>query len=144
MPGILIKNTTGLLTGAGKLKAPVKPSQAGLPVQPYTGEPVPVPNSSRKTAMYTYFTQGGQGTAQLATFQDYTRVRLTLEDAGPVAVGTQANLVPVEGGAGILLPTDIEKTFIMGPGEILYVAANGKNRVAVVLEPLPPSDRSAP
>ena len=55
--------------------------------------------------------------------------RLTLENAGPVAVGTMSAITPVLSGKGELLETDVPRTFYIAKGTRLYIAATGVNRV---------------
>jgi hypothetical protein len=67
----------------------------------------------------------------------WTRVRVTLLTAGPVAVGQLANLFPVLGGAGQLLQPGVPTTFDIAKGNKLYIAANSVNRVSLTVEPYP-------
>lgn len=126
---VTIKNTLPVPTRK------VAPSGGAAPQQ----APQAVPTPSGNTLIYTYFTKAGETLLFLTMPVDsWRRIRLTLEDAGPVSIGTSPNLAPVLNGAGILLPTDVEKEFVMGPGEHLYVLATAVNRVAVIVEAIPP------
>src|SRR5262245_3660571 len=67
----------------------------------------------------------------------WARVTLTLETAGPVAVGNMASISPVLSGKGQLLETDVPLSFYIAKGTRLYVAAAGINRIKRVIEPVP-------
>lgn len=85
----------------------------------------------------TYFTVVG-GTHLLYSAESWVRIRLTLEDAGPVAVGDAAQLDPVLSGRGVLLDTDQPQEYTLGKGMRIYIAAeNAANRVKVVVDPIP-------
>lgn len=98
-------------------------------------------DSDNRTFIDTFFTKvpvAGEGT-QIVYNGDriWARVTLTLETAGPVAVGNQAGIAPVLSGKGQLLETDVPVTFNIAKGTRLYVAAAGINRVKRVIEPIP-------
>ncbi len=90
---------------------------------------------------YTYFTKvpaNGTETPILFTGDRlWTKVTLTLETAGPVVVGTVAQLQPVLSGKGIRLTTGQAREFFIAKGSKLYVQATAVNRVAVSIEALP-------
>lgn len=91
---------------------------------------------------YTYFTQipttGQQSTVQLYTAdRTWAKVTLTLETAGPVAVGTVANLTPVLGGLGIILPVGVPLSWTLAKGSKLYIASTSVNRVKVQVDSIP-------
>jgi hypothetical protein len=67
----------------------------------------------------------------------WARVTLTLETAGPVAVGENQQLTPVLSGKGQLLQTGVATTFNIGKGNKLYVAATTVNRIKVLVEAVP-------
>lgn len=67
----------------------------------------------------------------------WVKVILTLETAGPVAVGNLSSITPVLSGKGMLLETDEPAEFFIAQGTRLYVAATGINRIKRVIEPLP-------
>lgn len=94
-----------------------------------------------RTQVDTYFTTGpiaGEQTPQIYTGDRlWARVSLTLETAGPVAIGTSTKLQPVLGGGGRLLVTGETITFTVAKGTRLYVASTGVNRVGRVVEPVP-------
>lgn len=87
------------------------------------------------TEIFTYFTKVG-GTHRLVSATKWTRARLFLETAGPVAVSTKGDLVPVLSGKGILLPPGQEIEFVLPRGDRLYIAADAVNRVKVIIEPI--------
>jgi hypothetical protein len=67
----------------------------------------------------------------------WARITLTLENAGPVSVGTMSNLDPVLGGNGTLLTTNEPVVFDIYKGTRLYVLATGVNRIKLVVAPYP-------
>jgi hypothetical protein len=78
------------------------------------------------------------GVSQLFyTADQWVRINLMLETAGPVAVSTRANIVPVLSGKGRLLTTDVPLEFVLPKGSRLYYAAENINRLAFTVEPIP-------
>jgi hypothetical protein len=97
-------------------------------------QPSVLPDNVQQTDIYTYFTVAGE-TKLLTSASRWTFVRLFLETAGPVAVGTRHIITPVLSGKGVLLPTGSELSFTLAPGNRLYIAAESVNRVKTILEP---------
>ena len=93
--------------------------------------------SSEHTEIYTYFTKPGIQSRLMYSAEDWTMVRLTLENAGPVAVGTMQEIGPVLSGKGALLPTGREREFNLARGDRLYIVASAVNRVTVMTSPVP-------
>lgn len=89
-----------------------------------------------KTRIMTYFTIAGE-TRLLYSAESWVRARLTLEDAGPVSIGTDQNISPVLSGKGRLLPTGEEIEFYLSKGDRIFIAAEAINRVAFTIEPIP-------
>lgn len=117
---------------------PVGPlAQTATPTQP-TIEP-----GFTETRINTWFTAVEPSGKLWYSAEQWVRLRLTLETAGPVAVSAQQNLGPVLSGKGRLLPTGQEVEIVMGKGNRLYYASSGVNRVAVVVEPIPWLERIA-
>lgn len=89
----------------------------------------------------TYFTsvpQVGQATPELYSADRlWSKVTVTLETAGPVAVGFSSNLSPITSGKGILLTTDDPVTFNVAKGNKLYIQSTSVNRVKVQVESYP-------
>lgn len=83
----------------------------------------------------TLFTDIG-GTHLFITAESWIQVKLRLETAGPVAIGTRAEIQPVLGGQGALLG-DEEMEIVLHKGDKLYYAAQAVNRVRVLIEPAP-------
>lgn len=109
-----------------------KMAEAALP-----GVSVPSPSvlaQNNKVATYTYLTRAGREQVLYTGDQEWANITLLLETAGPVAVSTSANLRPVLSGKGILLPTGQPMPFTVSRGNRLYIAAEGINRVKVVIE----------
>lgn len=67
----------------------------------------------------------------------WTRVTLTLENAGPVAVGTSRDIYPVLSGKGQLLTPGEPTPFDIAKGDVLYVAATSVNRIKITVAALP-------
>lgn len=120
MPGLKIP-LLGRPNGLNKFAPPALPT---------------VKATSTKTRINTYFSVPGE-TKLLYSAEGWIRIRLTLEDAGPVAVGTDQNLLPVLSGRGRLLPTNEEFHFTLSKGDRVYIAAEAINRVAFTVEPIP-------
>jgi len=103
-------------------------------------EVTPSPSASdNRTLATTYFTKGpvnGESTPILYNGDRlWAKVTVVLETAGPVAVGTAANLTPVLSGKGQLLQTNVPREFWISKGTRLFVAATGVNRLALTIEP---------
>lgn len=118
----------------------IPPSLGGVVAQKAESPPLERPTALvYRVPIYTYFTRAllDQTDTIYQADQAWARVKLTLETAGPVAVGTQAALTPVLSGAGALLPTGEEREFILPTGSNLYISSPTINRVTVVIEQLP-------
>jgi len=89
-----------------------------------------------QTLLYTIFTKAGP-TVQVYAASTWVNVRLRLDTAGPVAVGTKQELTPVLSGAGLLLPVGQWVKFSLYKGTKLWMAAESVNRVEAVIEPVP-------
>ena len=83
----------------------------------------------------TIFTSVGATDLQLSP-TEWTVVSLQLETAGPVIVGTKAELAPISAGKGIYLSTS-PRYFLLGPSERLYTLAGSLNRVSMSTHTLP-------
>ncbi len=106
------------------------------------GKPnVPSPDQragSFVTRTFTYQTIAGGAIKTLYTANiPWARVKLLLETAGPVAVSTSQQFLPVLSGRGILLQTGVEREITLAKGSQLYVASPTVNRISVVVEPVP-------
>lgn len=97
--------------------------------------------ADHKTFIDTYFTKvpvDGEPTDIIYNGdRAWAKITLTLETAGPVAVGNSSSITPALSGKGQLLETDVPTTFFIGKGTRLYVTATGVNRVKRVIEPFP-------
>lgn len=107
------------------------------------GEPVTARPGlgDNRTQVDTYFTKAprlGEPAQQIYTGDRlWVTVTLTLETAGPVAVGTSSKITPVLGGQGRLLRTGQQTVFKIAKGTKLYVASTGVNRIGREIAPLP-------
>lgn len=127
-----------------RLKLNSLPNKVDKQLQKFAPPPQPtVKATSTKTRAYTYFTKPTGQTELLYTAEGWIHVRLLLENAGPVSIGMDQNITPVLSGKGRLLPTGQEIRFSMTRGDRLFIAAEAKNRVSFVVEPLLPVDRIA-
>jgi len=89
------------------------------------------------TRIFTYFTNRFGQTNLLYSADQWVRITLRLETAGPVTVGVEQELRPVLSGKGILLPVADNFTFVLPRGDRLFIAAENTNRVNVLVEPIP-------
>lgn len=119
---------------AQNLRQPNKTLQRAVPTVPGGGDAQP--QAPKQTRSYTYIAGAGP-TRQLLVTDSWSRVRLTLRSAGPVAVGTLTALEPITSGKGILLQTDEPYETMLPGGTRLYIAAGAVNRVNVTIEPIP-------
>jgi hypothetical protein len=98
-------------------------------------------SGNNRTQIYTYFTKPTRVGDDIPVLYSgdrlWARVKLTLETAGPVAVGQSSQLLPVLSGKGALLPTGGQMEFVIAKGTRLYIASTSVNRVKVTIEPLP-------
>ena len=90
-----------------------------------------------RTEIYTYFTRPNGQTELLYSAESWVRLKLTLETAGPVAVGHSAALQPTLSGRGRLLDTGTEFEAYLPRGTRIYVISETVNRVSVTVEPIP-------
>jgi hypothetical protein len=65
------------------------------------------------------------------------RIKLALQTAGPVSVGTSASLAPALSGRGILLDPDVPFEAYLAKGTRFYITSETVNRVNVTIEPVP-------
>lgn len=89
-----------------------------------------------RTEVFDYFTEPG-GTKLLYSAENWVRIKLTLQTAGPVTVGTRATLEPILSGKGRLLDTDVEWQVFLARGSRIFIASGAVNRVSVTVEPVP-------
>jgi hypothetical protein len=98
----------------------------------------PQPNLSAgtyKTEAFTYITTVGPEQVLYTGDQDWAKVTLTLQTAGPVAASTRQTITPVLSGKAPLLQTGVPFTLTVAKGNRIYIAATNVNRVSVVVEP---------
>lgn len=108
-----------------------------------TEEKPAIPAATGRVDMSTYFTKPTGRSEVLYRAESWVRIRLMLETAGPVSVGSRDNVTPVLSGAGILLPINVEITFPMTQGNRIFIAATAINRVRVIIEPIPWEEQKA-
>ena len=121
---------------------PVRTSKLGLMSTDRTRATAPQPadttgNSEYRIKISTFLTAGSATQILYNGDRIWARVTLTLETAGPVAVGEQSSITPVLSGKGQLIETGVPVSFNIAKGNQLYIAATGVNRVKVTIEALP-------
>jgi hypothetical protein len=92
------------------------------------------------TEIYTYIAKppvDGQLPVLYNGDRQYAQVILTLETAGPVAVSTKQQILPVLSAKGQLLETGVPLSFFLAKGNRLWVAATSINRIKVTVQPIP-------
>lgn len=89
------------------------------------------------TEMSVIFTTQLGVSQQFYNAEQWQRVQVMLETAGPVAISTRTDVLPVLSGKGRLLTTNLNYEFILPRGARLYYAAEAVNRIAFSAEPIP-------
>lgn len=91
-----------------------------------------------KTDIFTYFTVPNGTSELLYSAEDWVRITLILETAGPVATSTRQSVTPVLSGKGVLIPPSGQPLiFVLPRGDRLFIASESINRVQVFIEPIP-------
>lgn len=90
-----------------------------------------------RTDHYVVFTTEIGQSLNFYSADQWVTIDLMLETAGPVAISTRANILPVLSGKGRLLTTDVPLSFVLPKGSRLYYAAENVNRLAFTVEPIP-------
>lgn len=134
----------------GARRPPPQPGQQGSKLGPVSlnrnvaQSPEPADTtggSEHRTQVDTYFTRvpvAGEPTDIVYNGDMvWAKITLTLETAGPVAVGNLSSIIPALSGRGQLLETDVPTVFFIAKGTRLYITATGVNRVKRVVEPIP-------
>ena len=125
----VIANVASQLASSSKEAARALPDSKG-------GE-TPKSLQMYRTEVYSYFTRPTAETDLLYSAENWVRIKLTLETAGPVAVGTSHSLAPVLSGRGRLLDTGVEFECFLAKGTRFYVTSQTVNRISVTIEPIP-------
>ncbi len=94
---------------------------------------------NNRADLYTYFTKGPGAATETLYNGDrlWALVTLELQTAGPVVVGTRAQLTPVLSGRGISMATGKPITIRVAYGTRIYIASNAVSRVSVQIESVP-------
>ena len=103
---------------------------------PFTPEENPK-EKYHHTEVYTRFTTTDGVTQLLYSAETWVRLRILLETAGPVAVGTRQEIAPVLSGKGRLLPTGREVELILPKGDRFFIVSESVNRVSWSVEAIP-------
>lgn len=143
-------NKTGFMGKVGSARSALG-GKAGMTRLGHRAVPTPpeaaidAAQGANKTTASTYITRTPPPGATLSNptallysaDRLWATVTLTLETAGPVAVGESADLTPLLSGKGVLLDTGVPMKITLARGTKLYIAADAVNRVKVIVEPLP-------
>ncbi len=129
IPKSAIASLAKTLSNPNKEQARMLPDSAG-------GE-VPKQLQNARTDIYTYFTINDGKTHLLYSAINWVKIKLELETAGPVSIGTQANIEPVLSGRGRLLDTSEEFEAFLPKGTRIYIVSETVNRIGVTIEPVP-------
>ena len=104
---------------------------------------VPVPSArtpENTTEIYTYIAKPQPDRYPQIIYngdRQNARVTLTLETAGPCAVGNKQNIYPVLSGKGVLLETGVPLILTIAKGNRVWIASTAANRVKVEVQPIP-------
>jgi hypothetical protein len=101
------------------------------------GGEVPKQLQTYRTEAYSYFTDPSNDSQLMYSAENWVRIKLLLETAGPVSVGTAAQIAPVLSGKGILLETGVPFETYLAKGTRFYITSQTVNRISVVIEPVP-------
>ena len=101
------------------------------------GGETPLQLETYRLQIQTYFTQASATTELMYSAENWVELELKLETAGPVSVGTDANLAPVNSGRGQLLDTNSPLVIQMPKGTRLYVTSQTVNRINLTIKPIP-------
>lgn len=124
--------------GTASGMAPIRPNPTiALPVNAVNA-PTADPGIDRVTDIYTYITRVTTDSQILYNGdRQWALITLILESAGPVAVGTRTDLLPVLSGKGALLVTNVPYQITIAKTSRLYIVSTAVNRVSVKIEPPP-------
>lgn len=129
----LVKNA--IQTISAQLASSSKEAARALPDA--KGGETPFQLQAFRTDVSSYFTFADGQTHLVYSAENWVRVKITLETAGPVSVGTAAELAPVLGGRGRLLNTGVEYEVYLARGTRFYVVSDTVNRLSLTIEPIP-------
>lgn len=133
--------STNRIPRAGAMMMPTpatRPNATIATPQPVSGGA----QMDRQTEVFTYntavgFVTPGQTPILYNGDRNWAEVTLVLDTAGPVVVGTRADLQPIFSGKGWTLTTGEPITFTIAKGNRLYIFSSAVNRVKVQIAPLP-------
>lgn len=133
LPGAVVKPGPGMSKVGANLSTDRTQGSVQAPSPTVAG-------AELKTEIYTFFARPAPD-GQLAIIyngdRQYAQVILTLETAGPVAVSTKQQILPVLSGKGELLETGEPLSFYITKGNRIWVATSSINRIKVTVQPLP-------
>lgn len=93
------------------------------------------------TDIFTYFTDTTGKSRLLYSAESWVHIRVRLETAGPVSIGTRESVSPVLSGKGILLTTGEDEKWILPKGDRVFIAAESVNRVKWSVQPIAYGDQ---
>jgi hypothetical protein len=115
-----------------------KNKELGRALPDSKGAETPKQLQTYRTWVTTFFTLGSVESELLYSAENWVRIRVSLQTAGPVAIGTVSEIVPVLSGKGIILDPDDDPWEAMVPkGTRVYVASETVNRLDVTVDPIP-------
>lgn len=135
-----IRKLSNELTATGEMGRAIPGAvQAQAAAQAQSSAPVlhpDIPAAAGRTEISTYFTKVG-GNNLLYQAEGWVRLRIMLETAGPVAIGSRDDVEPVLSGKGITLIRDVEISFPLAKGNRVFITSGAVNRVRMIVEPIP-------
>lgn len=125
---------------APKAVAPIVSATATSQGRTQPAQRVPSPvmaDGNYPTRLFTVFTVPGDEVKQVFTASvEWTRVKVMLQTAGPVAISTNQQFTPTLSGKGLILQTGVPVEFELARGNNLYISSPAINRIAVIVQPI--------
>ena len=112
-----------------------KEAQRALPDS--KGGEVPKQLQTYRTEVYSIFTEPTATSQLIYSAENFVVIELLLETAGPVAVGTSAQIAPVLSGKGVLLVPGVPYRRQLAKGVRFYITSETVNRVSLAIDPVP-------
>lgn len=115
-----------------------KNKELGRALPDSKGAETPKQLQTYRTWVTTFFTLGSIESELLYSAENWVRIRVSLQTAGPVAIGTVSEIVPVLSGKGIILDPDNDPwEAVLPKGARVYIASETVNRIDVTVDPIP-------
>lgn len=140
LPGKIapVINSMGLI-GAGATKVASRVAgEIARALPDSKGAEIPKDLQRWRASAYDIFTTTVGQSVNFYSADQWVRMKLVLETAGPVAIGLgNSDILPVLSGKGRLLDVSQEWEVYLPKGARVYYAASSVNRVGVTIEPVP-------